>query len=116
MRSFVTLRPLRHGLVYRQDQTFLSPCAPVAQRLEQQTHNLLVRGSNPCGGTNQLASSLTLTSSRCWAESCSTSRWREDGAIFWSAATCRRFVVCGTRDRRVMRSVPSAVADGFDDP
>jgi signal transduction histidine kinase len=30
------------------------PCAPVAQRLEQQTHNLLVRGSNPCGGTNQL--------------------------------------------------------------
>jgi hypothetical protein len=28
------------------------PCAPVAQRLEQQTHNLLVRGSNPCGGTN----------------------------------------------------------------
>ena len=26
--------------------------APVAQRLEQQTHNLLVRGSNPCGGTN----------------------------------------------------------------
>ena len=27
-------------------------CAPVAQRLEQQTHNLLVRGSNPCGGTN----------------------------------------------------------------
>src|SRR5688572_8284763 len=31
-------------------------CAPVAQRLEQQTHNLLVRGSNPCGGTNQLGS------------------------------------------------------------
>ena len=29
----------------------LSCCAPVAQRLEQQTHNLLVRGSNPCGGT-----------------------------------------------------------------
>ena len=29
-------------------------CAPVAQRLEQQTHNLLVRGSNPCGGTNKL--------------------------------------------------------------
>ncbi|MCU1267431.1 MAG: hypothetical protein JWM21_3749 [Acidobacteria bacterium] len=25
-------------------------CAPVAQWLEQQTHNLLVRGSNPCGG------------------------------------------------------------------
>ncbi len=36
-------------------------CAPVAQRLEQQTHNLLVRGSNPCGGTNQLAKVLTLT-------------------------------------------------------
>ena len=34
----------------------ISCCAPVAQRLEQQTHNLLVRGSNPCGGTNQLAS------------------------------------------------------------
>ena len=29
-------------------------CAPVAQRLEQQTHNLLVRGSNPCGGTNRI--------------------------------------------------------------
>ena|SRR5687767_14741171 len=29
-------------------------CAPVAQRLEQQTHNLLVRGSNPCGGTNEI--------------------------------------------------------------
>src|SRR5262245_27650100 len=28
-------------------------CAPVAQRLEQQTHNLLVRGSNPCGGTKR---------------------------------------------------------------
>ena len=24
---------------------------PIAQRLEQQTHNLLVRGSNPCGPT-----------------------------------------------------------------
>src|SRR5690349_15240140 len=32
----------------------LTPCAPVAQRLEQQTHNLLVRGSNPCGGTNKI--------------------------------------------------------------
>ena len=79
-------------------------CAPVAQRLEQQTHNLLVRGSNPCGGTNQLARVLTFTSSCCWADSCSTSRWREDGAI-WEL-----------RDPRVMRSVPSAVADGFDDP
>ena len=56
-------------------------CAPVAQWLEQQTHNLLVRGSNPCGGTNQPASSLTLTSLFCWADKCSTSRWREDGAI-----------------------------------
>ena len=25
---------------------------PIAQRLEQQTHNLLVRGSNPCGPTS----------------------------------------------------------------
>src|SRR5437773_8253578 len=89
-----------------------SSCAPVAQRLEQQTHNLLVRGSNPCGGTNQLASSLRLTSLCCWANSWSTSRWREDGAIFWSAATCRRFFAFGTHNRRVMRSVPSAVADG----
>ena len=32
-------------------------CAPVAQRLEQQTHNLLVRGSNPCGGTKSVGSS-----------------------------------------------------------
>src|SRR3989441_4392282 len=84
-------------------QSKLDDCAPVAQRLEQQTHNLLVRGSNPCGGTNQLASRLTLTSLCCWADSCSTSRWREDGAI-WEV-----------RDPRVMRSVPSAVADGFDD-
>ena len=30
-------------------------CAPVAQRLEQQTHNLLVRGSNPRGGTKDIA-------------------------------------------------------------
>src|SRR2546425_6954111 len=56
-------------------------CAPVAQRLEQQTHNLLVRGSNPCGGTNQLASVLTLTASGCCDDNCSTARWREDGAI-----------------------------------
>src|SRR5438034_7007526 len=81
-----------------------SSCAPVAQRLEQQTHNLLVRGSNPCGGTNQLTSSLTLTASCCWADRGTISRWREDGAI-WEV-----------RDRRVMRSVPSAVADRFDDP
>jgi hypothetical protein len=26
------------------------------------SHNLLVRGSNPCGGTNHLASVLTITS------------------------------------------------------
>ena len=32
--------------------------APVAQRLEQQTHNLLVRGSNPCGGTRDIGSSI----------------------------------------------------------
>src|SRR5438132_13332682 len=78
--------------------------APVAQWLEQQTHNLLVRGSNPCGGTNQLARVLTLTSLRCWADRCSTSRWREDGVI-WEV-----------RDSRVMKSVPSAVADGSNDP
>src|SRR2546425_10711412 len=53
-------------------QSKLDDCAPVAQRLEQQTHNLLVRGSNPCGGTNQLASCLTLTTSGCLCESCST--------------------------------------------
>ncbi len=34
-----------------QSRPLVSCCAPVAQRLEQQTHNLLVRGSNPCGGT-----------------------------------------------------------------
>ena len=34
--------------------TAVSCCAPVAQWLEQQTHNLLVRGSNPCGGTKTL--------------------------------------------------------------
>lgn len=29
---------------------------PVAQRLEQWTHNPLVQGSNPCGPTNDLGS------------------------------------------------------------
>src|ERR1043166_3605743 len=92
------------------------------------SHNLLVRGSNPCGGTNQLASCLTFTSSCCWANSCSTSRWREDGAICalptgarasspaLSAQRERELPVLVTRDRRVMRSVPSALADGFDTP
>src|SRR6185436_20966724 len=75
-------------------------CAPVAQRLEKQTHNLLVRGSNPCGGTNQLARVLTLTASWFSTDASSKPRWREDGAI-WEV-----------RDRRVMTSVPSAVADG----
>src|ERR1051326_6062616 len=37
--------------VKQQLQLHSNTCAPVAQRLEQQTHNLLVRGSNPCGGT-----------------------------------------------------------------
>lgn len=46
-----------------------SKCAPVAQRLEQQTHNLLVRGSNPCGGTNQLARVLTFMSRELEGES-----------------------------------------------
>ena len=36
--------------------TVNNSCAPVAQRLEQQTHNLLVRGSNPCGGTKYFLS------------------------------------------------------------
>ena len=66
-------------------------CAPVAQRLEQQTHNLLVRGSNPCGGTNQLARILTLTSSSCWADTGSTARLREDGAI-WEVLRSRFFL------------------------
>src|SRR5439155_26743072 len=87
-----------------QQQPPVSCCAPVAQRLEQQTHNLLVRGSNPCGGTNQLASCLTLTSRAFLLGAASNSRWREDGAI-WEV-----------RDSRVMRSVPSAVADGSNDP
>src|ERR1700756_4469495 len=30
---------------------FRQQCGPVAQRLEQGTHNPLVRGSNPCGPT-----------------------------------------------------------------
>ena len=39
------------GVATVQSRPLVSHCAPVAQRLEQQTHNLLVRGSNPCGGT-----------------------------------------------------------------
>ena len=66
----------RHSLIAP-----ISCCAPVAQRLEQQTHNLLVRGSNPCGGTNQLASCLTLTGSWFSTDASSKPRWREDGAI-----------------------------------
>ena len=51
----------RFGEAVADGRRLVSCCAPVAQRLEQQTHNLLVRGSNPCGGTNQLASCLTRT-------------------------------------------------------
>jgi hypothetical protein len=36
----------------------LMPLAP--------SHNLLVRGSNPCGGTNYLARVLTFTSRELW--------------------------------------------------
>lgn len=32
--------------------------APVAQRLEQQTHNLLAAGSNPAGGTKNFGKPL----------------------------------------------------------
>ena len=39
---------------YSRNTSSISCCAPVAQRLEQQTHNLLVRGSNPCGGTKKI--------------------------------------------------------------
>ena len=53
---------------------YLIWCAPVAQRLEQQTHNLLVRGSNPCGGTSFLRSNA---------------RWRDYGAIFQPAFLSR---------------------------
>ena len=41
----------------------LVKCGPVAQRLEQWTHNPLVQGSNPCGPTNQLSSNQSLTGS-----------------------------------------------------
>jgi len=52
------------------------------------SHNLLVRGSNPCGGTNQLAT-------------------------FWSAVTCRRFLIFGTRDSRIIDVYwPSPVCHG----
>ena len=44
------------------------------------SHNLLVRGSNPCGGTNQLARVLTFTSREFLLGASSNSRWREGGA------------------------------------
>ncbi len=92
-------------------------CAPVAQRLEQQTHNLLVRGSNPCGGTNQLARVLTFTSSWLLFTCSSIPPWREDGAIFGVRRLDAALVSLTTSlPGVVMRSVPSAVADGFDDP
>src|ERR1700752_1424721 len=69
-----------------------TPCAPVAQRLEQQTHNLLVRGSNPCGGTNQPASSLTLTASWFSTNASSKRRWRD-----WSAGV----LACIEREARM---------------
>src|SRR5215510_9295807 len=58
-----------------------NPCAPVAQRLEQQTHNLLVRGSNPCGGTKEVSLNLTLATSDLAREAYWNPRWREVGAI-----------------------------------
>jgi hypothetical protein len=60
-------------------------CAPVAQRLEQQTHNLLVRGSNPCGGTKYLVSVLTFTPSEFFFASTSkptmARRWRDSTGL-----------------------------------
>ena len=97
-------KPTRYRFRYTQRADRRKCLCPCSSTVEQLTHNLLVRGSNPCGGTNQLARVLTFTSSWLLADSCSTSRWREDGAI-WEV-----------RDSRVMKSVPSAVADGFDDP
>src|ERR1700752_589539 len=67
--------------VHRYNTIHQLASAPVAQRLEQQTHNLLVRGSNPCGGTNQLARVLTLTASACLDDNSTTARWSADGAI-----------------------------------
>ncbi len=62
----------------------VNSCAPVAQRLEQQTHNLLVRGSNPCGGTNQLARVLTFTSREffySYFKPTMTRRWRDSSSL-----------------------------------
>ena len=39
--------------------------APVAQRLEQQTHNLLAVGSNPTGGTTSDPKIKTKTCRSC---------------------------------------------------
>ncbi len=54
-RRFAGSECLRDTLNGSRFLPVVQPCAPVAQRLEQQTHNLLVRGSNPCGGTKNQA-------------------------------------------------------------
>src|SRR5439155_18043237 len=85
------------------------------------SHNLLVRGSNPCGGTNQPASCLTLTSSCCWVDTCSTARWREDGAKMARFGRCewhgRPARDCLARARFARHEVSIVRGrDGFDDP
>jgi hypothetical protein len=44
------------------------------------SHNLLVRGSNPCGGTNQLARVVTFTVREFLLGASSNSRWRDLGS------------------------------------
>jgi hypothetical protein len=69
------------------------------------THNLLVRGSNPCGGTKYLVSLPRFTVHEVSLHNASHARWREDLAI-------HPVLISQPLDSRVMRSGPLAVADG----
>ena len=44
--------PLQNGFPFGPEFIYVRLCGPVAQRLEQATHNRLVPGSNPGGPTN----------------------------------------------------------------
>src|SRR5436190_12172868 len=49
----------RDHVLYDKHSCFCQTCGPIAQRLEQQTHNLLVPGSNPGGPTSVVIPAYT---------------------------------------------------------
>ena len=78
--------------------TACSSCAPVAQWLEQQTHNLLVRGSNPCGGTNEIIRQNVVCGPLhfCWADGFHDYCAKEQQMITKRDVLIGTFAVCMT--------------------